>query len=390
MRARRLKDSILLIWLMGAGPAWAQKELEAVPPPKLPQMVGWADPTERAFTVNVPGGWRITGGTHRAAPIDARNYVKAESPDGKIAVFVNDPTILPRQEPHPMYNRMGWYEGRVVQSQAGPLMIERFRTGAQLAQEFTQQKVCRDPQALAAFDLRQQSQRINVEIAPIAARAGAREQASAGEFIYRCEDKSGYTFAVTIGGFSIANPQGPHLWGVEKLSGYLSDKSSVDVARYVMNAMVSSFRVDPAWQAQYERQIQDTTGALLELSNRVTQNSIRLAQQSMEQNMKMVQQRQQQFDQMNRGIMSSFQKQQKSQDAIRQRWSDITLGQIHGCDDNGNCSTVSNDYQHYWTKDGRAVVGGPSDGSPPGPEYHKWTPDYCASWEPETGLRGNR
>lgn len=289
-----------------------------------------------------------------------------------------------------MYNRMGWYEGRVVQSQAGPLMIERFRTGAQLAQEFTQQKVCRDPQALAAFDLRQQSQRINVEIAPIAARAGAREQASAGEFIYRCEDKSGYTFAVTIGGFSIANPQGPHLWGVEKLSGYLSDKSSVDVARYVMNAMVSSFRVDPAWQAQYERQIQDTTGALMELSNRVTQNSIRLAQQSMEQNMKMVQQRQQQFDQMNRGIMSSFQKQQKSQDAIRQRWSDITLGQIHGCDDNGNCSTVSNDYQHYWTKDGRAVVGGPSDGSPPGPEYHKWTPDYCASWEPETGLRGNR
>lgn len=76
------------------------------------------------------------------------------------------------------------------------------------------------------------------------------------------------------------------------------------------------------------------------------------AQQSMEQNMKMVQD--------------------------RQRWSDITLGQIHGCDDLGNCQTVSNDYQYYWTKDGRTVVGGPSDGTPPNhdPRYHKWTPDY--------------
>jgi hypothetical protein len=35
--------------------------------------------------------------------------------------------------------------------------------------------------------------------------------------------------------------------------------------------------------------------------------------------------------------------QQSIRDAIRQRWSDITLGQIHGCDDLGNCSTVSND-----------------------------------------------
>ena len=79
---------------------------------------------------------------------------------------------------------------------------------------------------------------------------------------------------------------------------------------------------------------------------------------------------------MNQSMMSSFKRQQDSQDKIRQRWSDITLGQIHGCDDLGNCQTIPNDYQNYWSKDGRTVVPGPSDGSPPGPEYHKWTPDY--------------
>jgi hypothetical protein len=352
----------------------AQNQNDLAPPPKLPQMVRWSDPTERAFTVSVPTGWRITGGTHRNAPIDARNYVDAESPDGKIKVWVNDPSVLPRQEPHPLYYRLGWYEGHVVQGPAGPMMIERFKSGVQFAQEFTAQKQCSGAQMLSAFDLNQETQRMNAAIASLAARVGAHEQSSAGEITYRCGERSGYTYAITIGGF--IDPQGPHIWGVEKLAGYLSDRSTLDVARYVMNAMISSFQIDPAWQAQYEQQIHDTTGALMEISNRITQTSMQMAQQSMEQNMKMVQQRQRQFDQMSQSSTSSFQRQQESQDRNRQRWSDITLGQIHGCDDIGNCTTVSNDYQNYWTKDGRAVVGGPSDGSPPGPEYHKWTPDY--------------
>jgi len=97
-------------------------------------------------------------------------------------------------------------------------------------------------------------------------------------------------------------------------------------------------------RARYERQVQDTTGALMEMSNRITQASVEQAQRSLEQNMKMVQEGQKQFDQMNQSMMSSFHRQQESQDRIRQRWSDITLGQIHGCDDLGNCATVSNDY----------------------------------------------
>jgi hypothetical protein len=55
----------------------------------------------------------------------------------------------------------------------------------------------------------------------------------------------------------------------------------------------------------------------------------------------------------------------------------LCLGQIHGCDDLG-CGEVSNDYDHYWTKDGKTVLGGPSDGTPPNndPSYRVWKPDY--------------
>jgi hypothetical protein len=349
-------------------------ETYAAGAPAMPRLVRWVDPTEHAFSVNVPAGWRISGGTHRNSPIDARNYVRAESADGKIRVWINDPNILPRQEPHPAYYALGWYEGRVVQSVSGPMLIKRFDTGARFAQEFTAQRLCSRPRFLSAFNLPAETRRMNAAVAPVAARAGVRAVPSAGELVYRCGDWFGYTYAVTVLAFTTL--QGPRSWAVYELAGYLSDKSEVVTARYVMNAMKTSLAIDPVWKAQYERQIHDTTGALMEISNRITQESIRQAQQSLEQSIAQVQRRQQEFNQMTEGSMASFQRQQESQDRIRQRWSDITLGQIHGCDDLGNCTEVSNDYQYYWTKDGRTIVGGPSDGSSPGPEYHKWTPDY--------------
>lgn len=341
-----------------------------------PQLTLWVDPTERAFTVKVPIGWRITGGTHRNSPIDARNYVQLESPDDKIRVWVDDPNILPRQAPHPAYYRLGYYEGRVVQSPGGPLLVERFQTGARFAQQYSTNTLCRTAQPLATFDLQTETQRMNAALAPAAARAGVRAMPSAGEFVYRCGDRFGYTYAVTVLAFT--TQQGPQTWAVYKLAGYLSEKSQVETARYVMNAVRSSFGIHPDWQARYERQIQDTTGALMEISNRVTQESIRQAQQSLEQNIAQVERRQREFDQMKQASMGSFHRQQESHDRIRQKWSDVTLGQIHGCDDLGNCGTISNDYQYYWTKDGRTVVGGPSDGTPPGhdPQYRPWHPDY--------------
>jgi hypothetical protein len=81
--------------------AQAKQQNKIPPPSTLPRMVRWTDPTGSAFTVNVPSGWRIAGDTHRNSPIDARNYVAAESPDGKRRVWIDAPDILPRQEPIP-------------------------------------------------------------------------------------------------------------------------------------------------------------------------------------------------------------------------------------------------------------------------------------------------
>jgi hypothetical protein len=109
----------------------------------VPAFVEWVDPTERAFRLDVPQGWTIHGGLRWQGPITARGFVTAQSPDGRIRVFLDDPDIVGRQVPHPLYTQLGWREGARVQAPSGdPLLIARFETGAQFAQHYIGAKLC--------------------------------------------------------------------------------------------------------------------------------------------------------------------------------------------------------------------------------------------------------
>ncbi len=341
-------------------------------------LVSWADPTENAFTVDVPEGWQIHGGTHRNSPIDARNYVSAKSPDGSILAFVDAPNILPRQVPNPQYDGLGYFEGRTVQSPAGPLKIERFRTGSQYASDVAA-VLCPNPERLSGFDLNRQSGRINAAIAPFAAQYGARALASAGDFTFRCGAQSGFVYAVTVLA-SASAPGGPQTWTVDKLAGYLADRPRAGAARNAMNAMLASLTLDPAWQLTYQRQINDTTGALTAIGNRIAQASIQQAQQSLRQSVAQVERSRRASSASVDALMSGHEQRQATYDHIAQQRSDATLGIVHGCDDLGNCATVSNESQYHWVDRSGSVVPGPSDGTPPGPHYRAFTPD--SQWNP--------
>jgi hypothetical protein len=65
----------------------------------------WRDPREDAFRLGVPVGWKVSGGLARAAAVDVRPVVRAESPDGTIRVFFDDPDLRPRQVPDAMILR---------------------------------------------------------------------------------------------------------------------------------------------------------------------------------------------------------------------------------------------------------------------------------------------
>jgi len=53
----------------------------------------FADPAEHAFTMQVPAGWRVQGGTIRKNPIEIPMGVTATSPDGSITIFYSDPNV---------------------------------------------------------------------------------------------------------------------------------------------------------------------------------------------------------------------------------------------------------------------------------------------------------
>ena len=82
----------VLLWLAVslagfAAPVGAQLAPTAAPaqPEQGPvSFVTWVDPTEHGFSVAVPHGWLVTGGTHWNGPTGARGFVRVQSPDGKV------------------------------------------------------------------------------------------------------------------------------------------------------------------------------------------------------------------------------------------------------------------------------------------------------------------
>ena len=62
-------------------------------PPPMCNGPRFADPAEHAFTMQVPAGWRVQGGTIRKNPIEIPMGVTATSPDGGITIFYGDPNV---------------------------------------------------------------------------------------------------------------------------------------------------------------------------------------------------------------------------------------------------------------------------------------------------------
>ncbi len=171
---------------------------DAPPPAEDLPLAAWRDPGEGAFTVRVPRGWQVTGGVHRSSPIDVRLIVRAQSPDGHIQVFVDDPDILPRQVPNPMLQQLGQREGQIGQGPMGPILIQQYRTGVQFAREYIGWKLCRQPQITEARLLPDQSNEMNTRIVPIARSQGMAASATVGEAAFRCGTALGYTYATTL------------------------------------------------------------------------------------------------------------------------------------------------------------------------------------------------
>src|SRR5262249_49645562 len=258
------------------------------------------------------------------------------------------------------YARIGWTEGRVVQTGTGPIMIQRFLSGSQYAQQYAALRLCKEPRWVGGGDSRELSSQITASIQPFARSMGGTAQARAGEASFLCGDVQGHVFATTVLATSASGPiQG---WGVYRLAGFTSaDPSRSMLARYVMEHMMATWKVDPAWEQAYQRRINDVTGRVIAMQNALAAQAQRSSAQSASSTLG-------QLNHPNPGV-------QVRPGERKPTSVNTTLGTKTVCDAIGRCQSVSTSNDAYFMDHSGNVRAGRAGGAPPD-NSGVWSPTY--------------
>jgi hypothetical protein len=339
--------------------------------------VTWRDPRENAFQVGVPQGWQVSGGLFRASQIEPHMVIRAQSPDAKIQIFFDDPDLLARQIPDQMTQFMGLREGQTVQAAwGGRVLLSRYLTGTQFAQQYIRERLCRQSVITDISDLRDATARMNAMIQPYAMQTRSMSQANVGEATFRCGSSVGYVMANT---FYIRPAVGPGttMWFVYYLGGYqVSDPQQAGLAYYVLNTMIESFKLNPQWEARNERDVQDVTGAVTRMQSEMAQSIAQYGQRQAAAASAGG------FNHPNSGeLPTDLRKKWASEDSSRQKYSDATMGQTWVHSSSGANVRVDNSSSNWWRdKSGNVVRGPESGGPPPGSQgqYERLLP----GWQP--------
>jgi hypothetical protein len=357
--------------------ALAARAQSGVPAPAAAKpntfFVTWKDPRENAFQVGVPQGWQVSGGMVRTNTVEAHAVIRTQSPDGKIQVFYDDPDLHPREEPNQLTQFAGIREGQTTQGAwGGPVLMARYVTGTQFAQQYAQGKLCRQPVIIGSMDLREPSAKMNAAIAPYAAQQQSIAQANIGEVNFRCGNSTGYVLANTLR-IRAANGGGVVMWFVYQMGGYqTSDPEQAGLAFYVLNTMFETLKPNPEWEARVAREVQDLTGSVTKM------------QQAMAQSIAQYGQRQASaasaggFNHPNSGQLPTDLRQKwANEDISRQKGSDAMLGQTWVHSSSGANVRVDNSVTNWWQRPGGDPVPGPESGGPPaGGGFERLTPGW--------------
>jgi len=238
----------------------------------------WQDPAEGAFSVALPVGWQISGGTVRTTRIEAHYVVHATAPDGGAQLFMDDPRVMMREVPNRGTQMMGARVGQVMPTGSGTnLVLEPYHGGAQFAAEYVQQSLCPGATNLRGGALGAQTQALNAQFGPIAQAEGKTLHVDAGDVSFQCGAQLGYAYAITVQAWQ---PGGPvSIWAVYRLAGYLSSAADGAAAAQAINHALGTFQMNPAWLQNYARECGDIAGNVIRESNAITQTTIQRSQQ---------------------------------------------------------------------------------------------------------------
>jgi hypothetical protein len=323
--------------------------------------VTWRDPREDAFQVGVPQGWQVSGGLMQTNALEPHGVVRLQSPDGKIQIFFDDPDLHPNQVPDQMTQFAGLREGQFLKGAwGGSVMVARYQTGAQFAQQYIRTKLCRQATLTDASELREPTAQMNAILQPYARQERSIAQASVGEAAFQCGGSAGYVMANTFYLKAAAGPTAV-MWFVFRLGGYqVSDPQQAGLAYYVLNTLVETFKTNPQWEAKNAQQVQAVTGAVSKMQNDMAKSIAQYGQRQASSASAGG------FNHPNTGqLPTDLRKKWAIEDKSLQKFSDATMGQTWMHSSSGSNVRVSNSSTNWWRDYSGNVVAGPESGGPP-------------------------
>ena len=224
----------------------------------------WQDPAEGAFSVSLPEGWKIAGGTVRTTRTETHFVVQAQSPNGGVHLFIDDPRVLI----HQAGPGASVYMGPAMPATTGAnLPLVPYRPGNEFATLYAQQVLCPAATNLRGGPLTSQTEALT---RLLAGAEGGTIHADAGEVSFRCGRNIGYVYAITV---EAGQPGGtaPH-WAAYRLAGYLAGATRAASAAEAINEVLSTFQVAPSWLQNFTQENGDSAGTMIRVSNAISQS----------------------------------------------------------------------------------------------------------------------
>lgn len=247
---------------------------KSAPAPAPVQWEPFADPSEQAFSTEVPKDWQVVGGMFRRSPIAASPWLRMLSPDRRVYIVVGDPSIT-------------WFTAPLASGfPVRPRPGQEFRPylpGTEFARDYVTRIL---PAACGDVAITGQQQRPDLLQTPLAA-VHPFAQHDAGEVTFTCRlrgtDVRGMVVALTLT-YPPAPWLGGSLWTVPLLAGFVAPADRYGDATKLTVHIVASWRQNPDWVRRQQAVIDAATSqvnAATAAMNQYSQQAIARSQDQM-------------------------------------------------------------------------------------------------------------
>jgi hypothetical protein len=216
-------------------------------PPDQTHWAPYAEPTEHAFTVELPEGWPAQGGLRRLTTGEVRPWLRASAPDGSAEIFIGDPDIPDFTPPTTALADAGLTEGRIYMPGEGrALTVSPFHEGQAFAAEWGRGKLgghCDQVTPTGGQSLPEASGALAAADGPPAARTLVKAGETRFSCQYRNQPAQAYVFAATG-----LDSRGPfEVWDVRVVGGLIAQVDRRIIAVAALGHAARSFAPDAEW-----------------------------------------------------------------------------------------------------------------------------------------------